>query len=408
MKLRIVTILLCVLFAVSSLVGCGGKPTGPASSDAASGSGLTDEPVSEPTEEPEPEPTEEPEPEPTEEPEPEPTEEPEPEPTEEPEPELSELGKLGLQDEPYDYFGVQVYLPLEYSRPDDVDSIYQICRSTAPLSSSPLINFISMDGMTPFSNPEYKNEEHLLDLYSLYDVDGFDTYADVTISGYEAQIATCSFRSNQDNLLPQVIVRIFLPEYWITIHYSSSDDGTFSDAYLESLARLSVAGGDGTVGVSLPESSGGDRDLYFTDQGEFEYGGFAFPLPDAFVSVIETDTGLYVVTEDYPQIEDTVFFYEEPSAITTDMLTREVFEDYIFGSFPDVETLDRYEQLTIDGADIVYVTARLPSTDGSVEAKVCFAYLLTGEKTISVSLASISGDYLDQFCEGLGSIRMVQ
>jgi len=373
---RLLAALLCVLLLASLAVGCGGK------NEPAPAEPVEETPVS-PEKEPDPTPSE---------PGIEQIAVREPEETE-PEEELSEMAKLGLMDEPFNYFGVLVYLPLGFNVPDTPSSIYSLCWATAPLPDS-MVALIAMDGETPYSDPKYKDEEHLADRYSTFEgFEGFDTFEETTIGGVEAQIATGCFYTSSGNEVPQTVVRFFFPEYWLTIRYS--DNGKYTDVYRESLARLTVEGAE-TAGVTAPSAETAPASsVEFGDP--FEYEGISICLPANFsVSSRYQDGTAQVVTEEFPVPMDQVWF-RTMDAADADIATKEFFEDTFIRHFPDFEGLSVYERRNIGGVETVWLAGDVMSEDGSQMAHLAYIYMFLPEKTVYLNFTGTEDENLAGF-----------
>ena len=313
--------------------------------------------------------------------------------------ELSEMGRLGLQDEPFAFEGLLINLPLGFEAPDGPGYAR---------ASSKKLGMIYFDTGSAWHN----TEDSIRDSLMIYDgFEDFESFEETQIGGFDAQeYSYLSNTTGDDKNLSHVIVVMF-PDKNVSVRASCSAlaDSEVIEALNNSLATIRIEGEEEAESAAAEKGSETDAnenvsgedvfdsiDLLNIEMTEepFEYEGIRVHFPAGFDIASRYENGsAQIVDKDFSGN----YFFKKMDPADPDEMSEEALTAAYTSQYPEFEKLDLYGRKEVNGLDLVFAIGRVPTKIGHGEMYLCYGFYFLEDKVVYLTFGAADPDMVTGF-----------
>ncbi len=324
---------------------------------------------------------------------------------------LSEMGKLGLQDEPFAYEGILINLPLEFLPPEG-----SVQFAHRELSLSPRIYFdnYSVSSWLPSQDSIRGN----LKIYEGFE--DFDSYEETEMGGANVFIYSYKSNSTSNDKIQTICYDFYFPDKAVIIKAAYAAEGDPEDiAMMEnSMASIRVEGAEEQVDPSAGEAEGSgasseegvnteggseEADLFESinlsdfdmEEEAFEYEGVSVHFPAGFNVTSRYENGTAQTVD--ADFSGSFFFHNMDVVLEPDLITEELVLDVYKDNNPDIEKLELFGRNNVNGLDVVYSVGKGITSFGNFDMYICYAYYCLEDKTVYLSFSTIKEELVKSF-----------
>ncbi len=314
--------------------------------------------------------------------------------------ELSEMGKLGLQDEPFAFEGILINLPIDFERPEGSGGF-----AHPKLSMSPRIYF---DSTSQYSSRLPLQDQIRSNLKIYQGFEDFELYEETQIGGVDViRYKYLSDSTSGDKILGYNYEFLF-PDKTVVIKASYWADRNQDEKEMmeNSMATLRVEGAEEEADFSSEEDAATAEIETDAAQGEgaldilgpinvadfemldesFEYEGIRVHFPKGFdISSRYENGSAQIVNSDFSG--NYFFNYMDPA--DPDMITEDVITGIYANNYDGFDKLEFFGRHDVNGLDLIYAGGKVPARFGDMKMYLCYGYYFLDDKVVYLSFTSM-------------------
>ena len=312
--------------------------------------------------------------------------------------ELSEMGKLGLQDEPFAFEGILINLPIGFESPDSSGGF-----AHPRLSMSPRIYF---DRRSRSSS--YPTQDEIRNNLKMYQgFEDFESYEETQIGGVDVIRYKYLSDSTSGSKILSYDYEFLFPDKTVVVKASYLADGDQADTDMmeNSMATLRVEGAEeeadssseadaAAEGVADAAEAEGTPDvLEYINVADFEmldepfaYEGISVHFPKGFDISSRYENGTaHIVNSDFSG----QYFFNNMDPADPDKITEEVITSIYAKNYEGFENLEFFGRHEVNGLDLIYAGGKVPLGYGDRMTYQCYGYYFLDDKVVYLSFTSM-------------------